>query len=975
MADNFSAYSAHLKHKYKDIKFKPIFFNGNLQDSEQANIVPIHLFCSIQDITEQGIRALTLNISNPKIESVTIFTNDNHSQPISDDKVSYVKCSKHFGLQLSDVTSYFKENVLNVFMYDIIVLDFDSSVYLHYLTNKQIGIFSAKVFDEDIPTDPHMFKNITNYHNINSEFNAIVVLGKLNAYDFYLDMYGSINLLIAALGSTYEIVNLSKIVIAYLFEEKMYTDTYISHNFPLIYAPVQLYFMEDLNVTIPEENVLESFSQEIRECVILEDLKYTQDNLPLDDQVLLADLRNKLRSEIVLSYKVEHEKQMKLISADSNEFYLNKKHEIVNNLEVFKKEQLEELDVFMEQEKKTNMEALEVQLVEERHRIADIIQEIEKESKIELGKKRAIELKKIDIEVQLKLDTELLKVNKILDDDKNRAYIAFKREIELFTTTAYSSLHEEIKEARRQKLEEVKQEIKDINTAEIERINKEHLTEKKRLEVLLTEWEAFKRQEIECLQQTEYLEKFSSSLLEIETAIHNIKNEKTRQLEQELTAEKETMYKNLRTDERFNLKECENKIKAYEQDLIKKTDLHVKELMAQKLKTEELRIENELHALKESKRKQMEEEETTRIKEQCAIVKEELLKQIHVELDLVKQTEYKKGMTETDSKLSLIYVEKLKKQDADLLLRESELKAEQDNRLEELTLTQVKEREEIHRTKLTECNMELQEYKTFHMKELNALLEQYKENELHKIELTKTLHQNEVNEYRIVQEKEIDTELSKQRRLKLKESRALLIKEKAIIQKELEDQFQETLEAKNKDQEREYSDKLQKKIEHLEQEHQSVISNLLSSSKRQYEDYLEECKKEKLRLKTIAIEEHNKQLKDLNEEYEEKTAFHKSLLKETIKEERQKLLASEKDCIAKELSDYKQSRIAELEKEIDQELAIVKQEKVLTINSEVLSHKEEKLKELTVELSEWKRKQEELLKKKFQSLYSDLQSL
>lgn len=975
MADNFSAYSAHLKHKYKDTKFIPVFFNGNLQDTEQANIIPVHLFCSIQDISEQGIHALTLNISNPKIESITIFTNGNHSQPISDDKVTYVKCSKHFGLQISDVTSHFKENVLNVFMYDIIVLDYDSTVYLHYLTNKQIGIFSAKVFDEDIPNDPHMFKNMTNYVNINTDFNAIVVLGKLNAYDFYLDMYGSINLLLTTLSSTYEIVNLSKIVISYLFEEKMYADTYISDKFPLIYAPVQLYFMEDLNVTIPEENVLELFGQEITECVILEDLDYTQDDLPLDDQVLLADLRNKLRSEIVLSYKVEYEKQMKSISAGCNEFFLNKKRKIVNDLEFFKKEQHDEFDVFMEQEKKTNMEALEVQMEEERGRIAYIIQELEKESKIELEKKRVIELKKIDIEVQLKLDGELAKVNKILDDDKNRAYIAFKREIELFTASAYSSLDEDIKEARRQKLQEVEREIKDINKAEIERINKEHLTEKKRLEGLLTEWEAFKRQEIEHLHQTEYLEKFSSSLLEIETAIHKIKTEKTRKLEQELVAEKETMYKNLRTDERFNLKESENKIKAYEQDLIKKTDLHVKELMAQKLKTEELRIENELHALKDSKRKQIEEEETTRIKQECAIIKEELLKQIHVELDLVKQTEYKKGMAETDSKLSLVYAEKLKKQDADLLLRESELKAEQDNRLEELTLTQVREREAIHCTNLAERNIELQEYKTFHMKELNTMLEQYKVNELRKIELTKTLHQNEVNEYRIEQEKEIDTELAKQRRLKLKESRSLLIKEKTLLRKELEEQFKETLEAKNKDQEKEYSVQLQEKFERLEEQHQIVISNLLSSSKRQYEDYLEECKKEKLQLEKIAIEDHNKQLRDLDEEYQEKTTFHKSLLRETIKEERQKLLFSEKDSITKELDNYKTSRMTELEEEIKQEIATRKQERIATMNREVAYHKEEKFKELTVELSEWKEKQEEKLRKKLQSLYTDLQSL
>ena len=161
----------------------------------------------------------------------------------------------------------------------------------------------------------------------------------------------------------------------------------------------------------------------------------------------------------------------------------------------------------------------------------------------------------------------------------------------------------------------------------------------------------------------------------------------------------------------------------------------------------------------------------------------------------------------------------------------------------------------------------------------------------------------------------------------------------------------------------------------MEKENETLTSKLLASSKRQHQDYLEQTKKEKNELEKTVIEEHNKQLGDLEQEYQDKVDFHKSLLKESIKDERQKLLISEKDAISKELAVYKTERTSEIGQEITAETAKLKEEKLLSMDKEILSYKEKHLEAINIELAQWKKTQEESLKKKFQSLYSDLKDL
>lgn len=974
MQDNFSSYIAQLKSKHKDTVFNPLFFNGSLQDTDEPDAKPIHLFVIMADPSEIFIKAVTLNLQNPKIETITLFTNFDESEPLSHEKLKYVKYSKHFGLQLSDITCHFKENEINVFMYDIILLDLDSTLYLHYLTNTQLGLLSAKTFNKEIPDAVYKFKNASVYNNSNTEFNALVVLGKLQDYDLYLDMYGSLNLLISYICSKYEIINLSKIIVSYLFEKQRYEDTYISDKFPVVYAPVQLYFMEDLNVTVPQENVLETFSQEIKDCVVLDELKYTQEVLPLDDQVLITNIKNKLLSEMLLNYKSEYVKKMENISINCNDIFLKNKLKLVKQFEEEKKNKLSELDSFFNQEEIKRKEALEFREEKETQELNLKMEGIEAKLRSELEKKRVFEFKKIDIEIQKKLDGETVKVNRILEDSKNRAHIAFKNEIETFTKTAYSNLEEQIKETREQKLKEIESELKDIRDSKLEQINEGHLTEKKRLEDLLTELEAFKRHEIESLHQTEYLERFSSSLLEIQTHLETVKHDKLKQLEEELNNTKEIMYKNLRRDERFKIKESDNTIKLYEQNALEKADEHIKELVAEKLKTEEKHMENELRIVRNTKIKQIEEEEKTRIKEESATIKEELINQMNVQLDALKLIEYDKIKLEINAKLDMVYEEGLKQKQNLLLMRESHLIEKQDAMLEELKTKHMEEFEKMIRVKITERNTELQDYKTNQLKEINVFLEKYKTNELAKFELSKQLQYNDLVELKREKEKEIDSELSKKRQTKLKEIKNEIEQQKQKLNEELENVYQEKLRLKNKEQEKQFSAQLQEKLDTFEKENEIHISKLLSSSKRQYEEYLEETNKEKNALEKTIIENHNKQLKDLEEEYQIKVGFHKSFLKETIKDERQKLLSSEKDCIEDQLKAYKHQRLGDIEKEIMKEICEVKDQKVLSMEKDILKIKETKMEELNSELSEWKKTQEEILRKRFQTLYSDLKS-
>jgi len=972
MQDNFSSYIAQLKTKHKDTIFNPLFFNGCLSDSGEVLVKRTNIFL-LMSSTQQFVKALNLNLKNPGVDSITVFSNFNDDEPVIHDKLKYVKCSKYYGLQLSDVTRYFKDNEINIFIYDILVFDFDSIVYSHYLTKTQIGILSAKQFDDDIPDDPRLLKNASSYKNVNTDFNGLVVLGKLQDYDLFLHMYGSIKLLISYL-SKYEVINLSKIIVSYLFEETVYVDTYISDKFPVIYAPFQLYFMEDLNVVVPQEDILERFSREIVDCVVI-DQEYKEDILPLEDRELITNIKNKLLSEVLLTCKVKYEKQIENINVQCTEVYRTANEKNTKELEQQKRKKLEELDVFLQEEEKRRKEDLEIQYEKEKDELSRKIKNAESIAESEFERKKALEFKKIYIEIQRRLDNETARVDKIVEDSKARAHMAFKHEIEIFSKSAYENLDEQIKQTRQQKLEEIDKETSLINIAQMERMNKEHQTEKQRLDTLLEEYDNFKRKEIESLYEKEYSKKLSSSLVEIEQYIQTLKKEKLEKLHEEVVRETEIMYTNLRTAEKFKIKQSDQTVKLYEQDCIKKTDLHIKELSVQRMKTEEVQIDKDLRSLRESKRKQMESEEMAKIKQECEIIKEGLLKHAELEIESFKHNEYDRRKLDVEEKIRIFHNEKMEEHRTLLEKQQIEHSNKQDVLLNELKEKKLRELDELISSKLSERTAELQSYKTEQLKEITLFLEKFKENELSKIELTKQLQNNELKEKMDKQEREIENELSTRRQGKIKEIKAEVTKERKKISAELEKQFQETLEAKNKEQEKEYAAKLQEKFVILEKENEILFTNLLSSSKRQYDSYVEENKTEKNKLEQIVIEEHNKQLRVLEEEYQEKIDFHKSLLKDSIKDERQKLLASEKDAISKELESYKKMRKTEVEESIITETAKLKEETVKTIDKEILFYKEKQMESINIELVQWKKTQEETLKKKFQSLYSDLKDL
>lgn len=991
MQDNFSSHIAQLKTKHKDTTFTPLFFNGSLSDSGELSLKPIRLFL-LMTPTEQFIKALNLNLKNPNIDSITLFSNFNDDEPVSHTKLKYIKTSKYYGLQLSDVTSYFKDDEINIFMYDTLVLDFNSIIYSHYLTKTQFGILSSKHFDGAIPDDSCVLKTVSSYNNVNTDFNGFVILGKIQDYDLFLDMYGSINMLVSYLDN-HEVINLSKIIISYLFEKKVHEDTYISDKFPVIYAPFQLYFMEDLNVMLPREDVLELFSREIVECVTL-DHEYREDHLPLEDREIITNIKNKILSEMLLNYNIERKKQIEDTKRQCKELYDISNEQNVKELDEKKQKKCEELDVFFEQEKKHRREILDVQHEKEKVEIARKIKEIEDLAQTKAEEKKITEFKKIDIEIQKKLDNETTKLSENIKDIKIRAHLTLKQEIEAFTKTAYANLDEEIKQTREQKIQEINLEISLIGKSQLERIKEDHQAEKRRLDVLLKEYDISKRQEFESLQRTEYFKKLSSSLIELETYVESVKKEKLDQLQLEVNKATEMIYEKLRASESCKSKEIDEKLKLHEEESTEKVDSYIKELTVQRMKTEETRVDNELRLLRESKRKEMEEEEMSKIKRECAAVKEEFIKQIHLEIETFKRNEYDRCKLDVEEKVRTVHSERIQELDALLNKQGAERKQAQDTLLDEEKQIKLRELDELIRVKLSDVDelisvklsertAELHSYKTEKLKEINIFLQQFKENELSKFELTNQVRDNKMKEKRTEQEKEIELEMIARRQEKLKEITAELTKERKKISAELEKQSQEILEARTIEQERVYTAKLQDRFRNLEEENEALVAKLLASSKRDYDDYLEENRKEKLELEKLVIEEHNKQLReleeehnkqlrDLEEDYQEKNNFHKSLLKDSIKEERQKLLASEKDGIAKEVSEYKQARISELEEKLTVDLARIKEERLLSINKEITAYREKQMEQLKIEFLEWKRSQEEGLKRKFKSLYSDL---
>jgi hypothetical protein len=974
MEDNFSGYIAQLKTQYKDTKFKTLFFNGNLIEDVGNSKKLINLYLELpKNPSENFMKALEINLNNPFITTIYLFTNFNNNRIINHKKIIYVDYSKHFGLQMADITSYFKQNEINIFMYYIFILDVDSLTYVDFLKQKQFGVLSSKIFEDNvIPDDVNIFKNLSFYNNINSEFNGFVILGKLKDYDLFLNMYGSINLLLSFLTLEYEIINLSKICISFSVDIKEYSDTYICDDFPLIYAPVQLYFMEDLNISIPPEDEFELFSKEITVCITPEEISTKEDILPISDQYEITEIKNKILSQFIKKYRVEYSKKLENFEENCKTKFNLKEQEINLLLQQYKSDKLTELNLYSESEKTKLQKRLEEYKEEENVKTLQKIQENERLLINELETRRQTEHKKINIEIQSKLDFELQRVNKITEDTENRANIAFKKEIELYTQTAYNNLDTEIKEYKQSKLKEIDQQNTLFNKEELFRINKEHCQEKERLDKLLHEYENYKKQEFDSLYQTEYLKNYSKILLEIETELETLKAEKLKELQGEISKKKEDLLNEMKLSEKNKLRQIETKIKQYENELMEKVDLNIKQIIQQKLQTEETKMQTELNSIKSNKIKQIEINETARIQKECEIIKQGIQEQIDIELALFKTKEYDSIKLDIDRKISLIYGEEIEKQNISLLNRESELKLKQDIDIENIKNIKLKEFDEFINNKISERNVELQDYKTKQLYDLKLFLDQYKENELTKFELTKKLMNDNLGEEIKLKQKDLLTEISNLKQIQINEIKSEINEEKTKINLELEERYKEKLEGKNKLLEDEYSAKLQENFHKLEKENELLITNLIKSSKKQYDDYLENIDKEKNELEKTIIENHNKQLKELDEEYKTKLDFHKSVIKDSIKEERGKLLLEQSKLIESELHEYKKQRFIELEKDIQKDVNKRQEDLLEKIDVETNKIKEEKLESINLELLEYKRVQEEKLRNKFRSLYTDL---
>lgn len=878
MGDNFLSYIAQLKNKHKETKFNPMFFNGILHDIKEDVSNTINLFVSMpKNPSQQFIKALTLNLNNPNIESILVFINCHQNMPVTHAKLKYVKCSKEYGLKIIDITCYFKENQLNIFMYDMIVLDYKTTTYLRYLTNTQLAVLSAKIFEETIPDDPNTPDNASVHKNITTEFNAIAVLGKIDEYDLFLDMYGSINMLISYIYFSYEIVNVSKIILSYMFEKSSCDNTYISETFPIIHVTAQLYFMEDLTVVIPSETILEEFGNEIADCIVLENIEYTQDVLPLEDQLVITDIKNKLRSEILLNCKVEFEKQIKTITLECDNLSTLKRNEIAREYDKQKKEKQAELAFFFQEEKRKYKELLDVQQKKEKEELTIKIQGIEAKAKLEVEQTKESELKKMNAELKKRIEEESVKTNKIIEDTRTLAETEFKSNFEKYTKKAYADLEQYIGEKRQESLREVDNEMKGVAASKLHEMDQNYLIEKKRREDQLNEEDENKRQEFDSLHKAKYLEKFSKTLIEMEAHFALVKQGRMAELEEEMNILRNEMERKYKTEDLLKRQDLEKSAKAYLEEKIKEQDKHA-------------------------------------------------------------------------------------------ITRETQIVHKQNIMLERKRKKDLEDLEEIHRVK----QAEVQEHKAKQLKEINIYLHQHKENQLSKLQISKQIQDNEIIEERLRKEKELDREISIKRNDIFKEMHCELEEEKKRKNQELEKEYIEKLKKSNEEHEHKHKIQLQEKIHNLEAENEIFISKLLTSTKHQHEEYLQQMNKEKDELERSIIENHNKQLRDLQKEYQEKIDFHKLLLKETVKDERQSLLMAERESMEEGLKAYKQKRMHEIDDETLKEMAKYKHDKLLLMEQELVKIKEDKVEKINSELSRWKEEEEEILKKRFQNLYSDL---
>ena len=896
--------------------------------------------------------------------------------PFSHEKLKMIELSHFYGLTYENVFCHFDKTSINIFVQDIITFD-STLTYTNSLAKNQIGLLASRTFESTIPQEMDQFKNFSTESTLlNSVFNGFVIRGIPNApCNFFAHMTGSLNMLIMELSEKYQIVNLSKIVLSYLVEchpDITEEDTYMTDEFPIVHSSPQLYFFEDLILTVPDVDEFLKINETLAKRVSPEPVTETEDILPLTDQLLISELKDKIVSSFYVKQKTEYESKQKKLDENYKSECLNLGVKVKAWFEEQKAQLSEELKRLENEEKEKQDEMLRELDYEKSAELESQLKEKKESLFSELNAKRIAEHKKIDVEIQARLETELKRVKKISDDMSSSAYLASQQEIQIFTTKAYSNLSAEIDTIRQQKLKEIHAESAKLHEEEMHRINAEHIKEKERLENLLVQYEKAKKQETEAKFSKEYLEEFSKAMTQVHGEMEVIKMQKMTELHNKLALQKEQMISDMSNIERAMKHQTEIKLNRYRDDSMKSYDAYIERLKAERTATEELKLSNEINAFRITKTKELEEKIMEDLTKEVSTLREVLLKNTSKELEEYKVSELQRAKINQEKQLEVIFDEKVAEQRVLLELREAKLKAIQDEKIEAKYSEQLVELQSNLRVKKYGIELEIQEFKNAQVLEVKKFIEEMKENEKLKLDTIKMIQQETIKQEHDRQKKKTAEECEQIKQIKLDEIEKELIGEKEKLNAALEETFKSKLEEKHVAIEDEVKLALAKKLTEIEKQNESLVNKLLKKLKASQQIAEDEIKRESVELEKTVIEIHNKRIRELEEDYSAKTALHKTLMKSTVSEERESLILQFKLKFDEEMQVMREKELAKQLQEIEREVHFAKSLKLEQIDEQILEVKKEKMKAIDGDLELYRRESEKKITEQYRKLYDSL---
>jgi len=892
-----------------------ILYLDNFFLLHEQSIKKIILYQLIDNLNDNlTYKSIIINANNPFFESVVVITNNSPNFKCDHDKVTHVNFRCVYGIQTNDIFNLFKDDCINVFIYNDIVIDYIQSEYILKMHNKDVGLLSTLMFNKDIPDKIELYNesSFTDNDSIISSFSGLIINGKIELdTNYYVSIHGFQNFIIQDLSKNYDPINVSNTVNSYLFRyrEIDMSNTYFTNifniNCPFIisvlknykdYINFDLKKIYDLTDEAPNENEIDLCNS------------YNISKIKIEDRVDIELTKSQIKYKFYNKYKEEYdsllEKQSKKIEeltainennlyklnelkkSELEEFFKKEKDRFIEELEKtkesqnieiesYKKEQYEKIDTLVKREiseKSSNVDNLPYN----NDNITSYCEDVFNKKRFEMDEM----IKKEREEKESELNNYFAKMAEF----KNM-------EIESAIRSRMDSLDLQISEEQKEK-------VKEIITLTQQKYEEYFLDEQKKLDVLLTKQKNNELKKIEsdiAIYKKQYKIQLDNLLIQKQHELENYNNERKTQIAIDCEAMKNNM---------FSIEKLK-----FETELIEKKQKEVNKLN-QYYESERSVLGEKLNKIRTEKLRQIDEEVAFKLNQEIELLRKEKILQIESEIEKEAQ-----------------------------LIREEKL------------LRVKQEVESINKEKFSQA-----EYTTLHEIEL------IKQEKLLQIE-----NDVEITKKEIITKLEKEIELIKQEKLSQLDSEIKLIKREKILQ--IESNIQEEIKLIKKEKISKTESEIillrKEKILDINVEHEKLVKELtekyqvelnnykteLLDSKIKYMKNIQEQKqKETEELEKSIIESHNKRINELDDAMEVIIKDKALKTESEIQLIRKEKLSQNESEINQQIRLINEEKLSQNEHAILYETELIKKENLSKIDLQIEVIKKEKLSQLEKEL-------------------------